>query len=289
MKTGRTLIAALAALLLAAPVAADAATGRAATDGAAATTAAAKRRTTGDGAVSLRASFPSGARLGAETPIRLALRVDTRRARAAVRELRLRFPASLGLATSGLGAETCQRTTAELAAVLIDGHGLAGCSPNAVMGRGTARAEVRFPPGPAAGPTMIPEYASVTMLAAPFANEQFGLLFLANGLRPFGATLVFAGTIEPAKAPFGGTLLMRAPAVPNQFGVDVALTAIAFEIGSPDLRYSERRGGRTVSYKPEGVVLPPRCPRGGFPFEADLTLADGSRVHAATAVPCPRR
>jgi hypothetical protein len=286
MKTGRTLIAALAALLLAAP-AADAATSGAAADRAAA--AATKRRTAGDGAVTLRASFPPGARLGAETPIRLALRVDTRKAPAAVRELRLRFPASLGLATSGLGAETCQRTVAELTAVMIDGAGLAGCSPNAVMGRGTARAEVRFPPGPAAGPTIVPEYASVTMLAAPFVDERFGLLFLANGLRPFGATLVFAGTIEPAKAPFGGTLLMRAPTVPNQFGVDVALTAIAFEIGSPDLRYSERRGGRTVRYKPEGVVLPPRCPRGAFPFAADLTLADGSRVRAATAVPCPRR
>lgn len=273
MKTGRTLLAALAALLLASPVAA----------------AAAARSAAGDGAVTLRASFAPGARLGAESPIRLGLSVDTRKAPAAVREVRLSFPASLGLATSGLGASTCRRTAAELAAVLIDGLGLAGCSPNAVMGRGTARAEVRFFPGPASGPELIPERASVTMLAAPFVEDRFGLLFIANGLRPFGATMVFAGTIEPASPPFGGTLLMRAPAVPNQFEADVALTAIAFEIGSPDLRYTERRGGRTVSYRPEGVVLPPRCPRARFPFEAELTLADGRRVRAATTIRCPRR
>jgi len=285
MKTGRTLLAAAAALLLGAPVAAAAPRGAGAADAPDGSPAGGAA----NGAVTLSASFPPGARLGAETPIRLALRVDTRKAPAAVRELRLRFPASLGLATSGLGAATCRRTAAELAAVLIDGLGLAGCSPNAVMGRGSARAEVRFPPGPAAGPTKIPELASVTMLAAPPIDERFGLLFLANGLRPFGATLVFAGTIEPAKAPFGGTLLMRAPAVPNQFGVDVALTSIAFEIGAPGIRYTERRGGRTVSYRPEGIVLPHRCPRGGFPFEADLTLADGSRVRAATAIRCPRR
>lgn len=273
MKTGRTLLAAAAALLLAAPVA----------------DAAPSRRAAGDGAVALRASFAPGARLGTESPIRLGLRVDTRRAPAAVREVRLRFPASLGLATSGLGAASCRRTDAELTAVLIDGFGLAGCSPNAVMGRGSARAEVRFGPGPASGPEKIPELAAVTMLAAPFVGDRFGLLFIANGLRPFGATMVFAGTIEPARPPFGGTLLMRAPAVPNQFEADVALTAIEFEIGAPDIRYTERRGGRTVSYRPEGVVLPPRCPHAGFPFEAELTLADGRRVRAATAIRCPRR
>lgn len=281
MSTGRLLLlAALAALVLAAPAAA-------APGGA--ETAAARPRATGDAGVSLSAAFPPGARLGAETSLRLGLSVDTRKAPAAVRELRMRFPATLGIATSGLGAATCRRTEAELTAVLIQGYGLAGCSPNAVMGRGSARAEVRFGPTPTSGPLVIPEHASVAMLAAPPVAEQFGLLFIANGLRPFGATMVFAGTIEPARPPFGGTLVMRAPAVPNQFEADVTLTAISFEIGSPTLRYRERRGGRVVRYKPEGIVLPSRCPRQGFPFEAELTLADGRRLRTATAIPCPSR
>lgn len=237
--------------------------------------------------VRLSASFPAGARLGAETPIRLQLAVDAKQLRSSVREVRLSFPASLGLATSGLGAATCRRTRAELDAVLIDGVGLAGCSPNAVMGRGSARAEVRLGALPGAGPLVIPELARVSMLAAPFENDQFGLLFIANGVRPFGATLVFAGTIEPAAAPFGGTLLMRAPPVPTRFDAEIALTAIAFEIGAPEIRY-RRPGTPARWYRPDGIVLPRRCPNHGFPFHARLTFADGTHAATRTAAPCPR-
>jgi len=238
--------------------------------------------------VTLSASFPAGARLGAETPIRLRLAVDAKRLRSPVREVRLSFPASLGIATSGLGAATCRRTRAELEAVLIDGVGLAGCSPNAVMGHGSARAEVRLGAVPGAGPLVVPELARVSMLAAPFENDQFGLLFIANGVRPFGATLVFAGTIEPAAAPFGGTLLMRAPPVPTQFAAEIALTAIAFEIGAPGIRY--RRPGKSERwYRPDGIVLPGRCPKVGFPFHARLTFEDGTQAETRTAAPCPRK
>ena len=237
--------------------------------------------------VELTASLPAGARLGAESPVRLGLRIDPRRLPTPVRELRLRFPASLGIATSGLGAATCRRTAAEFEAVMIRGYGLAGCSPNAVMGRGTARAEVRFGPSSTEGPITIPELASVSMLAAPFDDGRFGLLFLANGTRPFGVTLAYKGRIEPAPAPWGGALTLLIAPVPNEFDAEIALTAIAFEIGAPQIRYRERRNGRTSWYRPEGVVLPSRCPRGAFPFHAQLTFADGTTRDVRTTMRCP--
>lgn len=236
--------------------------------------------------VALIAGFPADARRGAETPVRLRLAVDARQLRSAIREVRLSFPASLGLATSGLGAATCRRTRAELEAVLIDGVGLAGCSPNAVMGRGTARAEVRLT-APGAGPMVIPELARVSMLAAPFVKGQFGLLFVANGVRPFGATLVFAGMIEPAAGPFGGTLLMRVPPVPTNFDAEIALTEIAFEIGAPTIHY-RHPGARARWYRPDGIVLPRRCPTAGLPFHARLTFEDGTHAETRTSARCPR-
>jgi hypothetical protein len=239
--------------------------------------------------VVLTARLPAGARLGAESPVRLGLRIDPRRLPVPVRELRLRFPASLGIATSGLGAAACRRTDEEFAAVMIRGSGLAGCSPNAVMGRGTARAEVRFGPSSTEGPITIPELARVSMLAAPFDDGQFGLLFLANGIRPFGVTLAYNGRIEPAPAPWGGALTLLIAPVPNEFDAEIALIAIAFEIGAPEIRYRERRGGRTTWYRPEGIVLPQRCPRGAFPFDAELTFADGTRRSVATTMRCPKR
>lgn len=239
--------------------------------------------------LTLRASFPSGARLGGESPLRLGLTIDPHVLSSPVRELRLRFPASLGLATSGLGASICRRAPSDFEKVMVRGRGLAGCSPNAVMGRGNARAEIRLGSSVRSEAVVIPELARIAMLAGPIEQERFGLVFLANGIRPFGVTLVFGGHIEPAPAPWGGTLVLGFRPVPNAFEAEVALLAIAFEIGAPEIRYRERRAGRTVTYRPEGIVLPPTCPRGGgFPFSADLAFHDGSRARARTLIRCPR-
>ncbi|MBB4662794.1 hypothetical protein [Conexibacter arvalis] len=241
-----------------------------------------------DPGVRLTAAFPRDARLGAETPVAVGLKIAPRHLPAPVEELRLRFPDTLGIATSGLGAATCSRPAADFEKVMIAAVRLAGCSPNAVMGRGTARAEVRLGGHDRASSLVIPELANVTMLAAPFRADRFGLLFLANGQRPFGVTLAFAGEIGPAPRPFGGSLVMRVPPVPNQFDAVVALTQIAFEIGARDIRYRRGSGARASWYRPEGIVLPRRCPRAGFRFELELRLADGRRPRASAVAPCPR-
>lgn len=249
--------------------------------------AAASARETDGRSVRLTAGFAENARLGTETPVRLGLAIDPRHVESPVREVRLRFPASLGILTSGLGAATCHRPTNDYATVIIDAVGLAGCSRNAVMGRGTARAEIRLGGHDRASSEVIPETANVAMLAAPFAGDRPGLLFLATGLRPFGVTLLYAGRIDPAPAPFGGTLVMHVAPVPNNYDATVALTAIDFEIGARDIRYSTGHGARATLYPPGGIPLPDRCPRSGFPFRATLALTDGRQVHARTDLPCP--
>jgi hypothetical protein len=239
--------------------------------------------------VQLTAAFAPGARLGTETPLRLGLSIDPRRVESPVREVRLTFPASLGILTSGLGTATCRRPASDFAKVIIDAvNELAGCSRNAVMGRGTARAEIRLGGHDRASSQVIPEEANVTMLAAPFTSNRPGLLFLANGLRPFGVTLGYSGRIDPAPAPFGGTLTMTVAPVPNLYDATVALTSISFVIGAPSIRYRTGHGPRATLYRPVGITLPDRCPRAGFPFRATLALADGSQVRARAAVACPR-
>ena len=265
MRTSLTLLAALILMLAAAAPAAAAGT-RGAT---------------------LSVAFPSDAKLGAEAPVRLRLAIDPRQLQKPVRQLQLRFPAALGIATSGLGAATCRRSAEEFAAVMIAGTGLAGCPPNALMGRGTARAEVRLGARERADALVIPEIANVAMLAAPARSDRFGLVFIANGLKPFGVTLAYDGHIAPAPPPFGGALVMDLRPVPNQFDADVALTAIDFEIGADDIRY-RAPGSDGAWYQPEGIVLPDRCPRTGLLFHATLTFADGSNADTRTTARCPR-
>jgi hypothetical protein len=75
------------------------------------------------------------------------------------------------------------------------------------------------------------------------------------------------------------------PGVPE--GPDVAVVKVRVRIGG-NLVYYRRAHGRKVAYRPQGVRLPPHCPKGGFRFNASFSFVDGSSAQAQTVVPCPR-
>ncbi|HWG08480.1 MAG TPA: hypothetical protein VN672_05685 [Solirubrobacteraceae bacterium] len=86
-----------------------------------------------------------------------------------------------------------------------------------------------------------------------------------------------------------GDLRFTVPLVPSLPGSpDVAVVQLRVTIGGK-LTYYERSAGRTIPFRPRGIGLPRRCPRGGFRFAATFSFIDGSRVPAQTAVPCPQR
>jgi hypothetical protein len=163
---------------------------------------------------------------------------------------------------------------------MITGPRLGGCSPNAVIAYGTARANVRLNDG-----QVIPEFATVSLLLGEVVNGRIGLVVYVNGVRPFGAKLAFAGELSRASGSFGGALVARLPAIPALEGTaTVTLTNMRLAIGSRAIVYRTRSGAR---YRPEGVALPSRCPRQGFRFRSEVTFADGGRASAETVVPCP--
>lgn len=224
-------------------------------------------------AVRLTAGFGPAARLGSDTELRIGLRVDLRQASSPVAAIHLLYPSSLGVATSGLGVATCRRAE-------LEAHGLAACSPNSVMGRGSVLVQARpF--------TSIREAAQITVLAGPPQHGHFALLFYADGESPAGVQLVDAGAIAPAGSPFGGDLFVEnLEVIPGIEGITVALMQMRFTLGPRDLIYYEA-SRRKRPYRPEGIILPNTCPRRGFSFQADLTLEDHSRITATTTAPCP--
>lgn len=234
-------------------------------------------------AARLTAGLGHSARLGQPSPIRLGLEIDDRLA--PLRQIELRFPDGFGISTSGLGLAAC-RPTAEVirAIVLPSTGGLGGCSPNAVIGLGSALADVRID-------TMtIPELAEVTVLTGSVTGaERLRLIYYVDGRHPFGARLVFAGTLAEARPPWGGTISLVVPSIPTlPSGATLALRRLRVSIGER-VSYYKRRGGRRVAYRPRAVEVPVRCPRRGFRFRARLVFSDGYRTSSDATVPCPRR
>jgi hypothetical protein len=233
-------------------------------------------------AAQLTASLGPSPRLGQPSPIRLGLEIEDRPA--TLHRIELRFPDGFGISTSGLGIAPCRPPAAVIEAIVLpDTGGLAGCSPNAVIGRGRALADVRID-------TMtIPELTDVSVLTGSVIGaRRLRLIYYIDGRHPFAARLVFAGTLSEARPPWGGTISLVVPSIPTlPSGATLALRRIRVAIGE-NVVYHRREGRRRIAYRPRAVAVPATCPRRGFRFQAQLVFADGYRTSSDAIVPCPR-
>ena len=227
---------------------------------------------------SLHASF-SPNRLGTPTTIGFALHLSSAEGTAPppLTAMNLRMPAGMNYTTTTLGLAICQPAA-------LQAKGPAGCPANSRLGFGSALVEVPF--GTGSGHE-IPEIQAV---AGPSPHGNLVVLFYANGLSPVYAQLAFSAEVLPDMGRFGSQLATTVPLVTSvPGGPDVSIVSVQTTIGPSHLTYYHRRHGRLVPFKPRGVSVPERCPRGGFPFAAQFTFQDGSRTSAATTVPCPPR
>ncbi|HEY2719475.1 MAG TPA: hypothetical protein VGI52_07575 [Solirubrobacteraceae bacterium] len=224
----------------------------------------------------LHATF-SPDRLGAPTTISFSFHLASSDGTAPppLTGLDLHLPAGMNYTTTTLGLATCS------VAKLVTG-GLGACPANSRLGYGSALVEVPF--GVGSGHE-IPEIQAV---AGPSPNGNLVVLFYANGLFPVVAQLAFSGEVLPDSGRFGSQLDTNVPLVTSvPGGPDVSIVEVKATIGPRRLTYYRRVHGRLQPFRPRGVAVPERCPRGGFPFSAQFTFDDGSAASAETSVPCP--
>jgi hypothetical protein len=226
--------------------------------------------------VALHTSFTPN-RLGASTTIGFGFTIasTTGGLPSPLTHVSLRMPKGMNYVTTTLGLAICKPEA-------LVARCIAGCSPNSRLGYGSAFVEVPF--GADAGHE-IPE---IQALMGPPHEGNIVVLFYANGLAPVYAQIVFAGELLPGEGAFGGNLDTSIPEIKSVTnGPPVSIINVSSTIGPNHLTYYKRVHGKLVGYKPQGVSLPTRCPRGGFPFAAEFTFLDGSQVQATHNVPCP--
>jgi hypothetical protein len=193
----------------------------------------------------------------------------------ALTEIDLSYPHKLGIALSGLGLATCT-------AAALEASGLPGCQADSIMGFGDATAEISL------GSDVVAETVPITILRAPDEEHHIALLFDAVGTAPLNTTAVFAGALLPAPLPYGGTVSIDAPLIPSLPGApDVAIVALHATLGPAGVTYYEHIPGETLGYQPPGLLLPPTCPKGGFPFAAQFSFLGGAQASARATDPCP--
>ncbi len=187
----------------------------------------------------------------------------------------LRMPAGMGLSTSQLGLSVCQPEA-------LRAGGVAGCPPEAVMGRGSALAVE------AMGSEQIEIPTAVTVVMGPSVHEQTRLYFYAEAQSVVITELLFAGYLTGMTKPLGTLVDANTPPTVGVPGTPpAALIKLAVTLAPRGLMYVKRVHGRTVRYHPKGLAVPAVCPPGGFPFGVKLGFADGTSTEATTRVACP--
>jgi hypothetical protein len=232
------------------------------------------------GPIRFSAALGAGARLESSTS--LTLRLGVPNSLPPLTEARLLTPAGIDLTASGLGLATCVRPETEILAVM---HAPVHqpCPANALMGTGTATAQLRFDPEEIYSAT-----ARLLLYAGEAVADRPGLLVLADAYRPVRAQLTYRGYLYVPPPGFGvGMALAVSPIPQPPFGVPVALSAFRLTVGGSSIRYARTSNGRRTSYRPEAIPLPRSCPNGGFRFRAVLRFEGGHREVRDTRVPCP--
>ncbi len=235
--------------------------------------------------VHFSASFGRGARLGGSSALYTDLAIDVHRLSSPVTEVRVLYPAGLGIVSSGLGLAACTQPASVFQQVLTEGEsGIGGCSPNSVLGFGNVQGDVRI-----VGGQVVPEYGTLTILSGAFARSALGLVVFVIGQHPFGARLTYAGELRPKRGAFGGAIVFHVPPIPSIADLaTVALTRLQLAIGSPQIVYYEHAAQRTGAYHPAGIALPTRCASHSLRFRAQLTFEDGGHAAVEATVRCPR-
>jgi hypothetical protein len=209
-------------------------------------------------------------RLGAATTVSLGFEIAAgEQAPALLTGIDFRYPANLGILTSGLGVASCPPAA-------LEAHGPSICPPDSRMGSGSALVEIPI------GPRIVRETAQIALLAGPSQGGYFHLLVSATGVSPVAARVVLFTELLP------GEMQIPVPPIPSLPGAPyVAVVSMHLTIGG-QLTYFERAHGRSVAYRPVGIGLPRSCPPGGFPFAASFSFLDGGHANARAVVACPR-
>jgi hypothetical protein len=226
--------------------------------------------------VKLKVSF-SPDRPNASTTIHFGFRVAsaTGVVPSPVTSIALELPPGMGLGLTSLGEAICP-------SAVLETKGPLGCSPNAVMGLGSAQIELPV------GSEIVRSAATLKIFMGTPVDHHTVMVFDAISVRPVSAEILFPGQLvqNPGEHASLDTLIPTIPTWPE--GADASVVTMQSTLGPEHLTYYHRVHGKRVSYHPVGMAVPAVCPQGGYPFVVHVAFQDGATAAAASHVPCRR-
>jgi hypothetical protein len=224
--------------------------------------------------VSITAAF-SPDRLGAPTNVfgTATITSTTGPVPSPVTNISIFGPAGLGLDVQGVGI--CNPAA-------LENSGPAGCpaSSRAGFGKGIGLFEL--------AKEVIKEGFTTDLFRGPNEGGHVTVLLYLNAVTPVSVQLVFKAPVVPEPKPYGLGFSFTIPPIQTLPGAsDASLGSAQLTIGAPNAAYYEKVHGKRKLVHVKGLIVPKRCPKGGFPVQTSFSFEDGSTVVSKSTIRCP--
>jgi hypothetical protein len=121
-----------------------------------------------------------------------------------------------------------------------------------------------------AGSQSIPEEARLWAVRVRDRGGRPAFAILGRGESPLQQQTLSTAVLSPDRGPYGLKLSVSIPPIPTLvYEPDASIVSFSLTVGAAG-----------------AVVLPARCPSGGFPFAAALGFADSTSTSVSVRLPC---
>jgi hypothetical protein len=193
---------------------------------------------------------------------------------APISKLTLYGPAGLGVQAQAAGRCT---------EAALRQRGPAGCPADSRVGFGGGVGVLALPNA------LVHEPFTLDLFFAAPEHGRLRLLIYANASSPMNVELVVTAKEIHAPRPYGLGFSVQVPRISTIPGAAYASIESAFaSIGSSHVAYFKTVHGRRTLVHVNGLIVPTRCPAGGFPTRGIAVFADGATFTVNPTIPCPR-
>lgn len=183
------------------------------------------------------------------------------------------------------------------AGMSIDARGAGVCAQNVLEQRGpdACPADSRAGFGGGVGVLQLPgetirESYTLDFFFSSTRTGHLSLLVYASAKAPVNVELIVIAHEVQAPAPYGLGFSVEVPAISTIPGAPLASIESAFaSLGAANVAYYKDVHGHRRLVHVRGLVVPRRCPAGGFRSRAAIEFRDGQSLTLVPRMPCPGR
>jgi hypothetical protein len=135
---------------------------------------------------------------------------------------------------------------------------------------------------------IIKEPFTLNIFRGPNENGRLTALIYVNAITPVSVQLVLKAVEIMGSKPYGPGFRVKVPLIPTLPGATDASVETAFiTLGAPNAAYYKTIHGKRTLFHVRGIVVPKKCPHGGFPYKTEIGFADGTSNTVTGTIACP--